>query len=501
MTIAFETRSATSASKLLEVTKLSKRFGGTQALSNVDMTLLSGEVHALLGENGAGKSTLIKILSGMYSQDEGMIEGPSGQTQPGRPLAGIAFVHQDLGLSATATVAENIAFGTGFPMKAGMINWNEAIKRARSALDVLDSRIDPKEYIGRLSAAEKSIVAIARAIAIDAQVIVLDEPTATLPYKDVETLHNLLIRLKSRGFGILYVTHRLDEVFRLADRATILRDGKLVVTDDVKNLTPRRLMNYIAGRELDQIFPKGDRSYGRDVLTVTDICINDVGPASFSVRAGEVVGLVGLQGAGHETIGRGLFGDRKIASGEVRIDGRSVRLTSPLAAMEAGIGFVSSKRVEESIAIALSLQENVFVNPKIMSKASAGSGAEFNAAVAALKEFGVKPPNPKAVMASLSGGNQQKVVMSRWMLLNRRLLILEEPTIGVDVGAKSDIYAILEKALKKGLAVILISTDFEEVAGLADRAIVFSRGKPVASIESKRLSAGEIASISAGVIH
>ncbi len=500
MTIAFETISAPSASRLLEVTGLSKRFGGTQALSGVDMTLLSGEVHALLGENGAGKSTLIKILSGMYAQDEGTIEGPSGHT-PGRSLSGIAFVHQDLGLSATATVAENIAFGTGFPMKAGMISWREAIARARSALEVLDSRIDPKEYVGRLSAAEKSIVAIARAIAIDAQIIVLDEPTATLPYKDVETLHNLLLNLKARGFGILYVTHRLDEVFRLADRATILRDGKLVVTDNVKNLTPRRLMNYIAGRELDQIFPKGNRSHGRDVLTVTDICINDVGPATFSVRAGEVVGLVGLQGAGHETIGRGLFGDRNIASGDVRIEGQLVHLTSPLAAMESGIGFVSSKRVEESIAIALSLQENVFINPTIESKASVGSTAEFSAALAALQEFGVKPQDPKAVMASLSGGNQQKVVMSRWLLLNRRLLILEEPTIGVDVGAKSEIYMILEKALKGGLAVVLISTDFEEVAGLADRAIVFSRGKPVASIESEHLSAGEIASISAGVVH
>jgi ribose transport system ATP-binding protein len=483
---------------LLLVKGASKRFGGTQALQDVSFELRSGEVHALLGENGAGKSTLIKILAGIYSADTGEITGPFGSALPLQPIPGISFVHQDLGLVPTMSVAENIALGTGFVRRRGLIDWSMADRRARDALSAMGCDIRADELVGRLPAADRSMVAIARAVAVKARVLVLDEPTATLPEREVATLHDVLARLKAEGLGVLYVTHRLDEVFRFADRASVLRDGRLQVTAQLSQLTPKSVMKHIVGRDLEQLFAKRARSTGKIILEVRDLCSSYVGPASFSVAQGEVVALVGLRGSGHDVVGRMLYGDITPISGSVLVDGKSIALRSPEDTIAAGLGFVSSKRVEESICMGLSLRENLFIHPGTAHLATIGTHHERSLSDGVLTDFDVRPPEAERLIATLSGGNQQKIVLARWLAVGRKILVLEEPTIGVDVGARAEIYRMLEDALSDGLAVVLISSDFEEVVGLSDRAIAFDRGMQVAVIGSEDLTVGRISALSAG---
>jgi ribose transport system ATP-binding protein len=325
---------------LLAVTGLSKRFGGTRALAAVDFVLRRGEIHALLGENGAGKSTLIKTLAGIHLADEGTIDGPFGPAQPGRPVPGIAFVHQDLGLVDTMTVAENVAIGTDYRRAGGLIDWRATASQAIRALEVMGSTVAPDTLVGRLAAADKSMIAIARALAVDARILVLDEPTATLPEADVTRLHEVLRRLRSQGLGIIYVTHRLDEVFRIADQVTVLRDGKVRSSRPTAETTPRGLVEDIVGRRIDELFPKADRPVGEAALTVDGLRSKHVGPVSFTLRDGEVLGLVGLRSAGHDVVGRMVAGAIRGRGGSVDLDGRRLLSASPDDAIAAGIGFM-----------------------------------------------------------------------------------------------------------------------------------------------------------------
>jgi ribose transport system ATP-binding protein len=496
--LASEPAAGAAGRSLLAVTGVSKQFGGTQALAGVDFDVRAGEIHALLGENGAGKSTLIKILAGIHLPDAGTIAGPRGPAVPGRPVPGIAFVHQDLGLVETMTVAENIAIGTAYARAGGLINWRATERSAADALDTMDCAVSPSRLVGRLSAAEKSMVAIARALAIEAEVIVLDEPTATLPEVDVATLHEVLRRLRGRGLGIIYVTHRLDEVFRLADRATVLRDGRLRSTRLVAETRPQALVEDIVGRRMDELFPMARRSTGRVVVSVAGLRSKYVGPVDFTVAVGEVLGMVGLRNAGHDVVGRMLAGDIPARGGRIEIDGQAADLTSPAAAIARGVGFVSSKRVEESLCNGLAVRENLYLDPALAGLRCIATNGERNAARAALDKFDVRPRRSEVAVATLSGGNQQKVVIARWLGVGRRMLVLEEPTTGVDIGAKAEIYRLLEEALAAGLAVVLVSSDFEEVAGICDRAFVFSRGRQIAELSRAELSVARITHLAAG---
>ncbi|MBZ0227101.1 MAG: sugar ABC transporter ATP-binding protein [Bauldia sp.] len=477
---------------------LTKHFGGTQALASVDFDVAAAEIRALLGENGAGKSTLIKILAGIHVADSGSIQGPRGPAIPRRPVPGVAFVHQDLGLVETMTVAENIAIGTDYARAGGMIDWRKTGERAARALDVMNCAVEPSTLVGRLSAAEKSMVAIARALAIEAEVIVLDEPTAMLPGADVARLHDVLRHLRERGLGIVYVTHRLDEVFRLADRVTVLRDGKLRSTRSVAETTPTALVEDIVGRRVNELFPAIRRNSGDVVLTVSGLRSKHAGPVSFTVAQGEVVGLVGLRNAGHDVVGRMLAGDVRALGGTIMIEGKEAEFLSPAAAIERGIGFVSSKRVEESLCNGLAVRENLYVDPALAGLRLIGTPTEKRSAWAALGKFDVRPRKTESPIATLSGGNQQKVVIARWLSIGRRLLVLEEPTTGVDVGAKAEIYQLLDEALGRGLAVVLVSSDFEEIAGVCDRAFVFSRGRQIAELPGSELSIARITHLAAG---
>ncbi len=486
---------------LLEVRGLTKRFTGTLALDAVDFDVRAGEVHALLGENGAGKSTLIKVLAGVHRADTGLVRLRGRAVDPVTEKLPITFIHQDLGLVDTMTVAENVAVLAGYPRRRGLISWRGARAAATDALQRMGGGVDPDARVGTLPAAEKSIVAIARAIAVKSDLLVLDEPTAALPEADVARLLEVLRRLRASGIGIVYVTHRLDEVFRIADRVTVLRDGRRVTTEAVEDTNPQALIYSIVGRSLAELFIKPSAAIAQAVLTVDGLATREVGPVTFSVAAGEILGLVGLRGAGHDVVGRAIFGDLPIEAGTVALGHEALRVASPRDAIRSGIGFVSSKRGEESLARSMTVRENLFINP-----VTAGTrllqpilpAAEQTRARRVLQRYGVRPPAPERVIATLSGGNQQKVIVARWMEAGSRLLVLEEPTFGVDVGSKAEIYRLLQEALDQGLAVLLISSDFEEVAGICHRALIFDRGRVAAELARTELSIARLTALASG---
>jgi ribose transport system ATP-binding protein len=480
------------AEPLLAMTGLTKRFTGTLALDGVDFDVRRGEVHALLGQNGAGKSTLIKILANVYAADAGDIRFDGRPVDSELDTLPIAFIHQDLGLVEWMTVAENVALMTGYPRsRLGVISWRQVQKAAGGALATLGSDLDPAAPVLTLPAAERSLVAIGRALAVKSDILVLDEPTAAIPDHDVERLLATLRRLRANGIGIIYVTHRLDEVFRIADRITVLRDGRRVATVNAHETSPAALVEMIVGRSMNDAFVRPAAPTDRVVLSVVDAVAEHVGPVSFTVKAGETLGLVGLRGAGHHTIGRAIFGQTPLESGHILLDGKRVDPTDPADAMRKQIGFVSSRRAEESIAANMAVRENIYMNP-----AATGKGvmeiirrrSELAETRAALQRFSIKAEDPEQAVATLSGGNQQKVVVARWMETKVGLLVLEEPTIGVDVSSKAEIYHLLQLSLKKGMAVLLISSDFEEVERICHRALVFSRGRVVAEIPHDELT-------------
>jgi ribose transport system ATP-binding protein len=473
---------------------ITKRFGGTTALKEVTLDLQAGEILALLGENGAGKSTLIKALAGIHTPDEGRIlfKGAPYVHTPPRPneKQRVSFIHQDLGLIEWMTVAENVGLAQGFSRRSGLIDWRATEARAEAALKIVGCEFDPSRRVQDLSRTEKSLVAIARALAAEADVLVLDEPTASLPADEVERLFKVLRSLKARGTGMIYVSHRLDEIFRLADRVAVLRDGRLVGNKLVRETTPSELVSLIVGREVKELYHRGRRAEGKTTLAVTALAAAGVGPVSFSARAGEVLGLVGLRGAGQEAVGRCLFGALP-HSGTIALDGKALSLASPETALAAGIGLVARDRTEESVALRLSIRENTFLNPWAMGRSlfsPLSPSAEARRAEDIGAGVGLRPNDPHLPVEALSGGNQQKVVVGRWLATGRRVLIAEDPTAGVDVGAKSEIYRLIAKALASGLTVIVVSTDFEEAAHICHRALVFSRGAIVAELEGSALS-------------
>jgi ribose transport system ATP-binding protein len=482
------------AGHLLSFEGITKRFGGTTALRNVSLHLDAGEILALLGENGAGKSTLIKSLAGIHVPDEGRIlfNGEPYHHAPPMPheKQRVAFIHQDLGLLEWMTVAENVGLAQGYSRRNGFISWRDTERRAAEALTLVGCDFDPTRRVQDLSRTEKSLVAIARALAVEADVLVLDEPTASLPADEVERLFAVLRKLRARGVGMIYVSHRLDEIFRIADRVAVLRDGRLVGEQAVKATTPSQLVSQIVGREVKDLYVRAPLVRGRETLEVSDLVTFGAGPVNFAAHQGEVLGLVGLRGAGQEAIGRALFGAQHSA-GEVRLDGQPLSLASPEAALAQGIGLVARDRTEESVAASLSIRENVFINPLAIGRgifSFLSPSAEAERAADIGRDVGLRPNDPSLPVEALSGGNQQKIVVGRWLATGRRVLIAEDPTAGVDVGAKADIYRLIVKALQSGLTVIVVSTDFEEVAHICHRALVFSRGAIVAEIGQDRLT-------------
>ena len=473
--------------------KITKRFGGTHALRNVTMNVERGEIVALLGENGAGKSTLIKILGGIHKPDSGTvaIDRTPYQHTPGstRVRQPVAFIHQDLGLIEWMSIAENMALAQGYQRRLGLIDWAACERTTREALQRVDCDFSPSMRVSRLSRAEKSLVAIARAIAVDCDFLVLDEPTASLPSEDVSRLFDVLRRLRKEGVGMIYVSHRLDEVFQISDRVVVLRDGETVGVRATAHTSPEELVDMIVGRKTKS-FKRLDSSALKPLLSIDSLYTEHTGPISLNLCEGEVLGLVGLRGAGQEEIGRCLFGSEAF-EGTVLLDGKPYHPASPQEAMRQGVGLIPRDRVVESVAATLSIRENLFLNPGALGRGNLSFQSrrkESRLALEAGVDVGLRPNDPDLPIDALSGGNQQKVIIGRWLKISNRILIAEDPTAGVDVGAKAEIYTLLNDMVASGVPVIVISTDFEEVAMICNRAIVFNRGLCVKEFSGVQLT-------------
>ncbi len=502
---AVASAAATGGDPLLVVQNVSKQFGGTQALIQVGMHVNAGEIVALLGENGAGKSTLIKILASVYTLDEGSVTYRGRDATNSLRRLPIAFIHQDLGLIEWMTVAENICLTLGYPRRAGMVDWQASRRRAAAALEILGADIDPDVRIQSLSRTEKSLVAIARALAAEAEILVLDEPTASLPADEVVRLFTALRRLRARGVGMIYVSHRLDEVFVIADRMVVLRDGRVAGERRLTGTTPEETILLIVGREPSQVFRRPAQREGVARLVLEGMTVDAVGPVDCSLHAGEVVGFVGLRGAGQESIGRSLFGLHPITSGSAMLDGKALLASSPGQSMAVGINLVCADRAGESVMPNLTVRENLFLNPLAAGLSLfsfLAPGRENRASRELGRRVGLRPNDPNLAIELLSGGNQQKVVVGRWLHLASKIYIFEDPTAGVDVGAKAEIYRLFDVALQAGAAIIIVSTDFEEVAKVCHRALVFDRGRVVAELGAADLSVENLlAAASASVEH
>ena len=469
-----------------------KAFGGTRAVDGVDFDVRPGEVHALLGGNGAGKSTLIKVLAGIHRADAGEVRVRGAVVDPTSDRLPVAFIHQDLGLVEWMSVAENIALAAGYPRTGlHLVDWPAVTAQAKRALAQVGCPIDPATPIADLSRTDKSVVAIARALATAAEAIVLDEPTASLPAAEVERLFTVLERLRGAGGGMVYVSHRLDEVFRIADRVTVMRDGRRVATRAVADTTPAELVELIVGRTPLGLARRRAVAATQPLLAGTGLVTDDAGPISFAVLPGEIVGFAGLRGAGQEPLGRAICGILPREGGTLELRGGAIDPRTPADAVRLGIAFVSSKRQEESLAMPLAVRENLFVNPAVERRglfSPLTETTEAEQALARLRTVGARPLLTEPAIATFSGGNQQKVVLSRWLGGGIAVLVLEEPTMGVDVGAKADIYALLDRHTADGGAVIVVSTDFEEVAAICHRALIFDRGLVAGELAGERLT-------------
>lgn len=479
-----------------------KQLGGTQALAGVDMDVRGGEIHALLGANGAGKSTLIKSLAGVHRLDAGEILF-KGQPVHHRDIEKLptAFIHQDLGLFDWMTVAENIAVVRGYPRKGGLINWKRVEAEAAKALEIVGSNIHPKTLLSELSRAEKSIVAIARALAANVECLVLDEPTSSLPEVDVAHLFEVLFRLRDRGVGIIYVSHRLDEIFRIADRVTVLRDGHNVGSSPIAEMIPAELVLLIVGQSPTEVFLSPPPPTAQVVLEVQEMMVSDIGPVSLHIRSGEILGVCGLLGAGQNLVGRAISGIVPLENGNIVLNGKPVHMKSSSDAIKQGIAFVSSSRQEESLGMTLSVQENLFLNPAIRGRKISqplSRREEARQAETLVREFLIRPSDSARMVSTLSGGNQQKVVLARWLDVHNKVLVMEEPTLGVDIGAKAEIYALLNRALQRGLAVLLISSDLEEVVGICHRALIMNRGHIIGEVQREAMSVAGLTALVTG---
>ncbi|QHC23650.1 sugar ABC transporter ATP-binding protein [Streptomyces sp. GS7] len=485
---------------LVRIRGLSKRFGGTLALDAVDLDIHSGSILALLGPNGAGKSTLIKVLAGVHHADGGEVTVRGHRLGTEAAARAMSFIHQDLGLVEWMTVAENIALGTGYPRRAGLLSWRLTRQQGAEALGIVAAHLDPRATLAGLPRAERSLVAIARALSTRAELIVLDEPTASLPAADCARLFGVLHTLRDQGRAIVYVTHRLDEVYQVADAFAVLRDGRLISQGPLADRSPARLVRDIVGHEPGRYRPAP--AAGRPVLCLDRVRTGNTAPVSLELHAGEILGMVGLTGAGHLELGRALAGARPLLGGRALLDGRPYAPRTVAAAVASGVGLVTGNRQEEGCAAELTVRENILANPRADGLPALhwiSPRRERAKATALIDRVAVRPRDSEAPLSALSGGNQQKVMVGRWLRISRKLLILEEPTAGVDVGAKSAIYRMLQDALADGLAVLLLSTDFEEVANVCHRALVFVRGAVTTELSGEALTVAGLARASSAM--
>ena len=470
---------------LLKMSNIFKSYPGVKAVNDVSIDLYAGEVLGLMGENGAGKSTLIKLLSGAEILDSGEIYIEENKVNIDSPSVaqenGIGVIHQELITMDTLSVAENIFVGQlPIDKKTRLIDWKSAQKKSSEVLSLLNSDIDPKSIVGTLSIYEKQIVEVAKAIHKNTKILIMDEPTAALSEKDSKSLFEVIDRLSKQGVGIIYISHRIEEVFNITDRITVMRDGKLIGTKLTKVAKQKEIISMMIGRDLNEFFPEIKSEKKEVMLKVSNLNIDGIiENINFEVKKGEIVGLFGLVGSGCLNIARSLIGIDEIDQGEIYINGKEISIRNPKNAMQNKVGFIPIDRKNEGLTLDFSVKHNL----SLQSLKRLGSGfiiqesIENSMADKWVKKLEIKTPNTDVQVKNLSGGNQQKIVLGKTLETNPEILIVIEPTRGVDVGAKMDIYKMLEKLCKKGVAIVLVSTDVPEILSISHRVLVVSTGK------------------------
>ena len=467
---------------LLVMERITKRFPGVLALSDVHFDVHRGEVHALVGENGAGKSTLMKILSGVYERDGGDITfkgQPVAFTTPRQAqVAGITTIYQELNLIPYLSVTENIFLGSELE-RGVLLNWREMHQKARDLLARLHLDIDPRRPVSDLGVAQQQMVEVAKALHHNADLIIMDEPTSALSLNEIHDLFAIIRELQTHGVALIYITHHLDEVFEISNRITVLRDGRYIDTLPTGDLRMESLIQMMVGRDLSEQFPKETAAAQDEVLRVEQLTqgtrLRDI---SFSVRAGEILGIAGLVGAGRTELVRALFGADPIDAGRIFVDGKPVRINSPRDAIRAGIALLTEDRKGQGLVLNMSTRENISLS--ILGKLTAGvltnRRKEVTLAQNYIDSMAIKTPSQDQLVVNLSGGTQQKVVLAKWMATQPRVLIFDEPTRGIDVGAKVEIYKLMNALAQQGVAIIMVSSELPEVLGMSDRIMVIHEG-------------------------
>ncbi len=470
---------------VLEVRGLSRSFPGVRALAGVDFDLERGEVHALLGENGAGKSTLIKILAGLFPPDSGeiILRGATVRLSSAQAAlqAGISAVHQEFNYCPDLNAIENLYLGRSLPVnRLGLVDWRAARRRAQEVFESLGVCLDVDVPLHVLSATNRKLVEIARGLVFKADILILDEPTAALPEDEVERFFDVIRRLKSLGVSVIYISHRLSEVFEIADRVTVLRDGHKIGTRQVSDLSTDQLITMMVGRSLSTLYPKEDAIIGEPVLQVQGLSRRRMfADVSFELRRGEIVGVAGLVGAGRSEVGQAIAGMFPADSGEIFLDGTPLRIRSVQDAMRVGIVYLPEDRQHQGLVLDMSIADNMTL--PVLRSLSRGpllqSGAQLTIAQEYRERLHVVCTSLRQPVGRLSGGNQQKCVLAKWMMTHPRILILDEPTRGIDVGAKAEVHALMSTLVGEGMAILMISSELPEILGMSDRILVLHEGR------------------------
>lgn len=491
------------ADNILTLKNITKRYPGVVALHDVSIEVRRGEVLALIGENGAGKSTMIKTITGAIRPDEGTISFEGKDYSALDPALtrdlGIAAIYQEFTLAPTLTVAENIFMGQR--INSGPVRDTRLLfEKAQQVLDRFGVDINPRSLVRDLTVAYKQLVEIAKAIAKNAKLIIMDEPTAPLTDDEVDILMKIVHELKAEGISIIFISHRLDELYRVADRVTVMRDGEVIITKEVSELSKADLIYYMVGRELKESFPSRHIAYGDVALEVKDLTGSGVAPVSFSVRRGEIVGLAGLVGAGRTELARLIFGADPKDGGEIFVDGKKVEIRSPRDAVDHGIGYVSEDRKQSGVLLRMPISKNITlpILKRISHLGVVDTKKEAEVVTKQIDDMRIRTPSAEQLAGNLSGGNQQKVVLGKWLASDSKILILDEPTRGIDVGAKQEIYKLINQLAEEGMAIIVISSEMEEVLGLTDRMLILYEGHFMAELKKEDYSQERVLQYASG---
>jgi ribose transport system ATP-binding protein len=494
---------ATGNGAVVEIRGVSKRFPGVQALDSVSLDIRPGEVHAVAGENGAGKSTLMKLLSQLERPSDGeiLVDGKPVRFRNPRHAQslGIAMVHQEFALAPHLTIAENLALGRE-QSRGGLIVRGSEKKRARELLARVKLDVNPTRRVSALSVADQQRVEIAKALAVDAKVVIMDEPTATLTEPEIDDLFELIEELKSDGIAIFYISHRLDEVTKIADRVTVMRDGEVVETLEKGDFDEPKLVQLMVGREIDNLYPKADAKIGDVVLKVDGLTRPGVlTDCSFEVRAGEIVGFAGLIGAGRTELARAVFAADPLSEGRIELDGREVKLGSPSDAIAAGIGYLTEDRKGDGLAMQLSVTHNITLARIPGRGIWINRSGEREAAERRRKQLDIRTPSLNRPVEALSGGTQQKVVVARWLETEARVLFFDEPSRGIDVGAKAEMFKLMGELAANGRAIVMISSYLPELINMCDRIVVIRDGRTVGELNRNEFDEERIMALASGV--